>query len=166
MEPARTLRTRHGPNPAAGRRTGAVAGLVLSLACVVPLPAPVGAADRQPLVTIKEVMEKTITPATNALWNASEPPTDEQWAALEEASVTLLVAADAVARGGAGPNDAEWTKSPAWAAFNDAMTNAGLDALKAVRARDRDALGAAGDALYPPCEGCHLQFNPGVAGAK
>jgi hypothetical protein len=66
------------------------------------------AADPQPLVTIKEVMEMTITPATNTLWNVPERPTDEQWAALEQASTTLLVAADAIARGGAGQRDAEW----------------------------------------------------------
>jgi hypothetical protein len=144
----------------------AIAAIALPLACVLSLQPPAGAADRQPLVTIKEVMEKTITPATNALWNVFEPPTDEQWTALEEASITLLVAADAVGRGGAGPTDAEWVNSPAWAAFNDAMTNAGVAALQAVRARDLEALMAAGDALYPPCEGCHLQFNPGVADAQ
>jgi hypothetical protein len=150
-----------------GRRASrAVVTAVLSLAFVFSPQPPAGAADRQPLVTIKEVMEKTITPATNVLWNVSEPPTDEQWVALEEASVTLLVAADAIARGGAGPNDAEWVESPAWAAFNDAMIDAGIGALEAVRARDLEALMAAGDVLYPPCEGCHLQFNPGVAGAK
>jgi hypothetical protein len=35
-------------------------------------------------LTVKEVMEKTITPATNTLWNPADSPTDEQWAALEE----------------------------------------------------------------------------------
>jgi hypothetical protein len=59
--------------------------------------------------------------------------------------------------------DSEWIKEPAWKAFNQVMINAGYDALQAIRARDHDALLAAGDVLYPPCEGCHLQFNPGVA---
>jgi hypothetical protein len=44
-------------------------------------------------------MELTITPATNTLWNMPERPTHEEWAALEQASITLLVAADAIARG-------------------------------------------------------------------
>jgi len=56
------------------------------------------------------------------------------------------------------------SRDPAWAAFNEAMIGAGRDALKAIRARD--ALTAADDVLYPPCEGCHLQFNPGVADGK
>jgi hypothetical protein len=100
------------------------------------------------------------------LWNVPERPTDEQWAALEEASITLLVAADSIARGGAGQRDVEWAGNPAWPAFNEAMIRAGLDALKAIRARNAEALRTAGDVLYPPCEGCHLQFNPGVAGEK
>jgi len=121
------------------------------------------AAEVLPLVSIKEVMELTITPATNTLWNVPERPTEEQWVALEQASVTLLVATDAIGRGGAGERDAEWASNPAWAAFNQALIGAGLDALKAIRARNSEALIAAGDVLYPPCEGCHLQFNPGVA---
>src|SRR5690606_7382518 len=107
--------------------------------------------------------EKTITPASNTLWNAFDPPTDEaQWLALEEAAVTMLVASQTVALGGTGPMDAEWVAEPAWKAFNQIMINASADALAAVRARDHNALLDAGDVLYPPCEGCHTQYNPGV----
>ncbi len=146
-------------------RVTAVAALLI-LVATGNGQAPTAAADERPLVTIKEAMEMTITPATNTLWGAPEQPTDEEWLALEQASITLLVAADVVGRGGAGPKDTEWARNPAYAAFNKVMANAGLDALKAARARDRDALAAAGDVLYPPCEGCHLQFNPGVTGEK
>jgi hypothetical protein len=137
-------------------------GILLPLTAITVAQHSTAAAERQPSVTIKEVMEMTITPATNTMWNVPERPTDEQWAALEQASITLLVAADAIATGGAGQRDAVWAGNPAWAAFNEAMIKAGLDALKAIRARDSEALLAAGDVLYPPCEGCHLQFNPGV----
>jgi cytochrome c556 len=113
-------------------------------------------------VTVKEVMEKTITPATNALWNVADSPTDEQWAALEEAAVTLLVAANAVGEGGAGPMDSLWARDPAWQAYNRVLIAAGTAALAAVRARDVPALVSAGDVLYPPCEGCHKQFNPAL----
>ena len=96
-------------------------------------------ADGRPLVTIREVMEKTITPATNTIWNAYEPPsTDEEWLALEEAAITLLVAGNVVALGGTGPMDNEWVEQPAWKAFNQIMINAGQDALAAIRARDHD----------------------------
>lgn len=146
---------------------GALAAAVLASAVLV---SPLGAQDKTsvapPLVSIKEVMEKTITPATNTLWNLPEAPTDEEWAALEEAAVTLLVAAHAVELGGTGPMDAKWVKEPAWRAFNRVMIQAGVDALTAIRARDLAKLQSAGDVLYPPCEGCHAQFNPGVVGAQ
>jgi hypothetical protein len=141
--------------------------VVYLMACVFGTCGVVGQAEEpstaaMPVVSVKEVMEKTITPATNVLWNAFEPPTNEQWAALEEAAVTLLVAANAVAMGGSGPMDAEWAARREWQAFNGVMIQAGISALRAVRARDLEALTAAGEILYPPCEGCHTQFNPAV----
>jgi hypothetical protein len=145
------------------------AALALLAVPAVPPPSAQQAAAPafEPLVSIKELMEKAITPATNTIWNAFEPPaSDEQWLALEEAAVTLLAAANVMALGGTGPMDDAWVREPAWQAFNAVMIAAGRDALDAARARDHEALLAAGDVLYPPCEGCHLQFNPGVVGAQ
>jgi hypothetical protein len=147
-----------------GAALGAVAALAVFALHAQQAGSPI--ADGRPLVTIKELMEQTITPVTNALWGAYEPPADEdEWLRLEEAAVTLLVAANVTALGGTGPMDAEWASNPAWRAYNQAMTTAGYNALRAIRERDHDALLEAGDELYPPCEGCHLQFNPGVVGA-
>jgi hypothetical protein len=159
------MSTTHGRATSLAFYRAAVSAL-LPLAAIASVQYSAAAAESPPLVTMKEVMEMTITPATNTLWNVPERPTDEEWIALEQASITLLVAADAVARGGAGQSDAEWASNPAFAAFNQLMIEAGTDALKAIRARDSEALIAAGDVLYPPCEGCHLQFNPGVAAER
>jgi cytochrome c556 len=112
---------------------------------------------------IKQLMETTITEASNAIWNAYDPPaSDEQWKALEEAALNLIAATKVTALGGTGPMDNDWVKQPAWQPFNSAMLAASESALAAIRAKDHAALLAASDALYPPCEGCHLQFNPGV----
>lgn len=116
-----------------------------------------------PTMPIKQLMETTITDASNTIWGASDPPTSaEQWAALEKAAIALIDATKVNAIGGTGPMDNEWAKQPAWKPFNDAMLAASEAALKAIRAKDHAALLAASDVLYPPCEGCHLQFNPGV----
>lgn len=120
----------------------------------------------EPLVSVLDLMEKTITPASNTIWGAYDPPqTDQDWQAIEEAAVTMLVAAQANAIGGTGPMDEQWASEATWQAFNQVMINASRDALAAARARDHEALLAAGDVLYPPCEGCHQQFNPGVVNA-
>jgi cytochrome c556 len=129
-----------------------IAALTCScLAVALIVAAPLNAQDEspavQPLVTIKEVMEKTITPATNTLWSVPE-------------SINV------VELGGTGPMDADWVKQPAWQPFNRLLLDASKQALAAIRARDLVALQSAGDAIYPPCEGCHAQFNPGVVGAQ
>jgi cytochrome c556 len=112
---------------------------------------------------IKQLMEGTITDESNAIWAASDPPTsDEQWKALEQSALKLIAAAKVNAVGGTGPMDNEWAKQPAWKPFNDTMLAASEAALAAIRKKDHEALLAASDALYPPCEGCHLVFNPGV----
>jgi hypothetical protein len=136
--------------------------VVVALAFASPLGAQDDSSVVKPLVTIKELMEKTIAPATDTLWNVPESPTDEEWARLEEGAVTLLVATHVVGLGGTGPMDSDWVKQPAWRAFNRIMLDAGNASLAAIRARDVLALQKAGDVLYPPCEGCHAQFNPGV----
>jgi hypothetical protein len=129
------------------------------------LAQPPGATDAspRPTVPIKELMETTITEASNAIWNAFDPPTtDEQWAALEQAALRLIEAVKTNAVGGTGPMDDEWAKQPAWKPFNDTMLHASESALAAIRAKNHTALLEAGDVLYGPCEGCHAQFNPGV----
>ena len=153
------------------RTLSVLSALILGSTLIVPLRMHAQQSDEasalQPLVTIKELMEKTITPATNTIWSFYEAPTEEdQWLQLEEAAVTLLAATSLNASGGTGPMDNSWVTDPRWKAFNQIMLQAGRDALAAVRARDHDALLAASDVLYPPCAGCHLQFNPAVVNAQ
>lgn len=124
-------------------------------------------ADFEPLVSIMELMQQTITPATNQLWSAyQEPSTPAEWRMMEEAAITLLAASSLTATGGTGPMDNDWVADPAWQAFNQVMIAAGRAALVASQNQDQEALLAAGDLLLPPCEGCHQQFNPAVVNAQ
>jgi cytochrome c556 len=149
-----------GPKAALATATLAVA-IAWGAATFAQSPAS-GEAPR-PTVPIKELMETMIAEASNTIWSTYDAPTSaEQWAALEQAALALIEAAKVNAVGGTGPMDNEWAKQPAWKTFNDALLQASEAALAAARAKDHDALLAAGDLLYPPCEGCHMQFNPGV----
>lgn len=124
------------------------------------------AGDLKPLVSIMELMQQTITPATNQLWSAWEQPsTPAEWRMMEEAAITLLAASSLTGAGGTGPMDNRWAAEPVWQGFNAVMIAAGQAALTASRNKDPDALLAAGDLLLPPCEGCHQQFNPAVVNA-
>jgi hypothetical protein len=149
----------------AGKVAVAAATLIATVTLIqASLAQPAAGAGPRPTMPIKQLMETAITDASNTIWGAYDPPTSaEQWSALEKAALTLIDAAKITAVGGTGPMDNEWVKQPAWHPFNDAMLAASEAALKAVRAKDHTALLAASEVLYPPCEGCHLLFNPGVA---
>lgn len=129
--------------------------------------APSAPGKLEPLVSVMQLMQQTITPATNQLWSAyDEPSTPEEWKAMEDAAITLLAASSLVATGGTGPMDNDWVREPAWQGFNGAMIAAGQAALEASQQQDIDGLLNAGDILLPPCEGCHQQFNPAVVNAQ
>lgn len=125
-----------------------------------------GAAEepgRERTLSVREIMEGVITPATNALWAADDPAGDAAWRTLENAAIATIAAATLIAGGGAGEHDAEWAAEAEWQAFNAAMKAAAEDALAAIRRQDIDALYAANDAIYFPCESCHLAFHPEVS---
>ena len=145
-----------------GLATATCTMLTIGLSVCAQEPAN-DSAGLEPLVSIMELMQQTITPATNQLWSAwEEPSTPAEWRMMEEAAVTLLAASSLTAAGGTGDMDSEWVGESDWQAFNEAMVVAGRAALEASRNQDQEALIGAGDLLLAPCEGCHQQFNPAV----
>lgn len=112
--------------------------------------------------TILEMMVVTITPASDTLWGVDDPQTDEEWQVLDDAALAVIETFGKIRKGGGGPNDAMWASEDKFQAYIDEEIAAGEAARVAITARDLDALFAAGDILYPPCENCHIDFNPGV----
>ena len=144
-----------------------IVATLAAVSAIVTLSAQTPSGVPQPTVPTKQLMETTITDASNAIWNAFDPPkSDEEWATLERAALALIDATKLNGVGGTGPMDKEWAAQPAWKPFNEAMLQASQGALKAIRAKNHEALLAASDQLYPPCEGCHMLFNPGVVNQK
>ena len=113
--------------------------------------------------TIMAMMVETITPATDTLWGVDDPQTDEDWQLLDDAAVTVIETFEKVRRGGDGPNDNKWASEDKFLAYIDEEIAASEAARAAIAAKDLDALFSAGDALYTPCENCHIDYNPGVA---
>jgi cytochrome c556 len=116
--------------------------------------------------TIMEVMVITITPATDILWGVDDPQTDEDWQVLDDAAVTVIEAFELTRNGGAGPNDNTWAADEKFRAYIDEEIAASNAARVAIAAKDLDDLFEAGDALYSPCENCHIDYNPAVSGEE
>lgn len=115
-----------------------------------------------PEFSVNHVMVEQITPATNTLWGIEDPQTDADWQVFIDAANVVIDTARSIKHGGTGPNDNSWAENPDWQAFADRLIAAGIDARAAAENKDVDAMYAAGDVLYAPCEECHIQFHPGL----
>ena len=135
------------------------------LAATIVIAIPASGQDEPaatPSMSVNDLMVTIVTPATNTLWGIEDPQTAEDWQIFIDAADVVIEAGNSMKSGGTGPNDKAWAADPAWQSFSEALIAAGRDARQAALDRDVDAMYAAGDVLYPPCEECHLQFHPGV----
>jgi cytochrome c556 len=144
-----------------------IGAVILALAChacaskVTDAPVePV--AEAQPQLSILELMNTIIVPATNTLWGIDEPQTDEEWQAFMSVADETIAAFEQTRNGGSGPQDADWAADPRWAAYANEAISAGEQFKVAIQAQDMEAIWTAGDALLAPCTACHNDFNPAV----
>jgi hypothetical protein len=106
-----------------------------------------------------------------------KPETDEDWAKLRATAVELAEATNLLVMPGrraAPPGtvsenpDSELTpekidallaqQRPAWIAHAHVLHEAAMEALRAIDAKNIDAISDAGGTIDAACEGCHLQF--------
>lgn len=116
---------------------------------------------QRPLLTVKEIMNAMITPTTTTIWGAYQLETEAQWQEVNNAALSVIAAGNLLQLGGAGEGEAMQAQEADWQRYNQQMIDAARQVIAAVENRDEDALSAAGnDALYPPCESCHQQYQP------
>jgi hypothetical protein len=143
-------------------------GAALLAACTpakVSEPAPAASATPpapQLPVSLNAVMVAMVDFSAEPIWMTSyKPPTSKEgWRDLEYHAYEVAVNGKLIQLAGTGPNDAKWVSNPDWTRFADAMSAAGMDALKGAQARDIAAVNLAGDRLVEACEGCHKVFKP------
>lgn len=116
--------------------------------------------EQQPLLTVKEVMNAMITPTTATIWGAYQLETEAQWQEVRNASLSVIAAGNLLQLGGAGEGEANLAAEAQWQKYTQDMIDAARVVIAAVDSKDEEALSAAGnDALYPPCESCHQQYQ-------
>jgi cytochrome c556 len=127
-------------------------GLLLTAVCCQSL-----AQDSSEL-TVKQIMNNIITPMTTTIWGAYQLETDAQWQEVENAAISVIAAGIVLGDGAADFSASAGEQS--WRDHNAAMIAAARQIIVAVGQKDEAALSAAGnDALYPPCESCHQQYQ-------
>ena len=154
------------------RTLAAVIPLAMTMtACTTPTPtepatpaaAPAPAADNTytPVVSLNEIMVYVVDPHANEIWDAATrpPATDADWRALNRAAVAIAAAGNLTKLAGNGPKDQEWTQQANWVGHSQAVADAGLAAVEAVRARNSAQLSKAGDQLVLTCINCHREYR-------
>ena len=122
------------------------------------LAVPGFTAEEAPM-TVQQLMQSVITPATSTLWGAYDIKTDAQWQELEAAAQEVIRAGELLKTGGSNPQDIASAANQDWQEFTRQMIDAGRSALTAIGKHDEEALSVAGnDELYPPCESCHGKY--------
>ena len=120
-----------------------------------------GLADElTPELSVKEIMNSIVTPATNTIWGAYQLETESQWQEVGHAATAVIGAANLLMLGGTGEDETEVAGEAEWQRFNQQLLAAARQVLVAVDERDENALSQVGnDALYPPCESCHQAYQ-------
>ena len=129
-----------------------------------PQQAPAATPGVKAAVSINAVMVALVDHAGHVVWNAEQegraPKTDEAWEDLEHHAMQIASAGTLIALGGTGKADLGWAQLPDWKAHAQALTDAGLAALKAVHGKNLEALVKANGQLVEVCERCHKEFKP------
>jgi hypothetical protein len=109
-------------------------------------------------------MQWVIDPAADVIWDSVKsitteagtkeiaPQTDEQWAAVRNASATLIEAGNMLMLEGRARDQKDWMGGAR------GLIKTGGAALKAADAKDKDAVFAAGGEIYTVCRGCHQLY--------
>jgi len=118
----------------------------------------------QPAVSINSVMVAWIDHSGHELWDSERPgkapKNDADWRRLERHATQLAAAGSLISLGGTGEYDMEWSQRPGWKTHAQALTDAAVAALNAVRARNFEQVVRANGALTESCERCHDEFKP------
>jgi cytochrome c556 len=104
--------------------------------------------------TVKHVMQTMTIPASDAIFSAAaETPKDAQtWQAVRKSAMMLAESGTLLMTGGRAKDNS------AWIDMARAMVTQAQATLKAIDAKDGDALAQAGDDVYVTCETCHERY--------
>jgi cytochrome c556 len=112
--------------------------------------------SKRETATVKEVMQTMTIPASDAIFSAaSDKPKDaEGWLELRKNTVMLRESGELLMTGARAKDKA------AWMDMARALVTEAQATLKAIDAKDGDALAQAGDDVYATCDTCHTKYLP------
>jgi len=136
--------------------------VVLGAACASPPPPP----PFKTTVGMKDLMLNVLDPAADGVWEAvgtvitiegtfeKFPSTDDEWAGVRGFAIQLAESGNLLMLPSRSGVSTEWISE------SQALIDAAGRALKAIEAKDKDALFTIGGDIYEVCANCHRLFPP------
>ena len=119
-------------------------------------------------LNVQEIMALVLEPAADILWDSGGwvmdasgyeelyPTTDDGWAYVRSQAAIVVESGNSLALPGrAEDNDA-------WMIYSEGLSEAGVLAMEAAAAQDKEAFFQAGAQLYSVCTACHQAYNPDI----
>ncbi len=140
---------------------------VLITACGGSEPPPF-----KPVVDTKLLMQAVIDPNADIVWDAVKwidtvqgseeirPRTEEQWAAVRNAAVTVAESGNLLMMAPRAKDGDAWMK------MAQQMIDTGQEAIKAADAKNADRLFTVGGEIYDACSACHAKYMEAIVNAN
>jgi len=132
-------------------------------ACSSPPPAP-ALPPFQTTANMKDLMLNVLDPAADGIWESvgtimtaegtfeKAPSNDDEWAVVRMNALQLAESGNLLMLPARTGGSAEWVREA------QALIEQSNRALKAIEAKDKDALFTIGGDIYDVCTNCHRQF--------
>jgi hypothetical protein len=144
-----------------------LAAAVFIASCGGPQPPPF-----KLVVDTKLLMQAVIDPNADIVWDAVKwidtaqgseeirPRTDEQWAAVRNAAVTVAESGNLLMMVPRAKDGDDWMK------MAQQMIDTGQEAIKAADAKNADRLFTVGGDIYDACSACHAKYMEAIVNAS
>ena len=143
--------------------------LFLSIAGCSRAPAAPPMPPFETTVNMKDLMLNVLDPAVDTIWEAvgtiitvegtfeKMPTTDDEWAGVRAGAIQLAESGNLLMLPSRSGGSEEWITQAR------ALIEASNRAIKAIDAKDKDALFTVGGDIYDVCTNCHSQFALNLA---
>jgi hypothetical protein len=118
-----------------------------------------------PVASVRQIMKGIVDPATAVVFNSvsvtmtatgteeKAPKTDQEWEVVGNSAAALVESGNLLLMGNRVVDGGDWVK------WSRALRDAGVVALRAAEAKDKDALFATGEAINTSCDSCHEKYQ-------
>jgi len=110
----------------------------------------------RPVATVSQIMLAITYPYSDALLyiERNPPKNDNEWSALEKQALMLAESGNLLMMEGRARDQGEWVEDA------KLLVEAGVASVKAVRAKDVQAILALNDQIVTACTTCHTKYHP------